>query len=79
MECWALVTTYALFGELPGLLPLPPPISRAHPNQDGGGNMKIIGELKPESLTHDSSAGICAYGRRSLKATMQLKTCTCTA
>ena len=60
MECWALVTTNAHDRAVRGATraaAAPPPINRPHPSQDGGGNMKLIGELKPESLTHDSSAG----------------------
>ena len=60
MECWALVTANAHKRAVLGATraaAAPPPINRPHPYQDGGGNVKLIGELKPESLTHDSSAG----------------------
>ena len=50
----------------------PPPLNRPTPVQDGGGNMKLIGELKPESLSHDSSAGDLRVWKKNLKATMQL-------
>ena len=55
MECWALLTANAHKRAVTGAAQAaPPPNNR--PNQDGGGNMKLIGDLKPDDLTHDSSA-----------------------
>ena len=56
MECSALVTTNAHKRAVTGAARAPPqPNNR--PNQDGIGNIKLIGELMPDNLTHDSSAG----------------------
>ena len=44
----------------------PPPINR--PNQDGVGNMKLIGESKPDNLTHDSSAGDLRVWRKKFES-----------
>ena len=44
----------------------PPPINR--PNQDGVGNMKLIGESKPDNLTHDSSGGDLRVWRKKFES-----------
>ena len=54
----------------------PPPNNR--PNQDGVGNMKLIGELKPDNLTHDSSAGDLRVWRKKFEsyyAALNLQLC----
>lgn len=39
----------------------PPPTNRSTPIQDGGGNMKLIGDLNPESLAMIPLPGICSH------------------
>ena len=59
MESWTWVTTNAHDRAVQGATQTaaaPPSINTSHPIQDGGENMKLIGEIKPKSLTHDSSA-----------------------
>ena len=77
MECWALVTTNAHKRAVTGAARTPPqPNNR--PNQDGVGNMKLIGELKPDNLTHDSSAGDLRVWRKKFEsyyAALNLQLC----
>ena len=67
MECWALVTANVHKRAVTGAArAAPPPNNR--PNQDGVGNMKLIGELKPDNLTHDSSAGDLHVWRKKFES-----------
>ena len=61
MECWP--HKRAVTGAARAA---PPPKNR--PNQDGVGNMKLIGELKPDNLTHDSSAGDLSVWRKKFES-----------
>ena len=65
MECWALVTANAHKKAVTGAARAAPP---PRPNQDGGGNMKLTWELKPDNLTHDSSAGDMHVWRKKFES-----------
>ena len=67
MECWALVTANAHKRAVTGAArAAPPPNNR--PIQDGGGNMKLIGEFKPDNLTLDSSSGDLRVWRKKFES-----------
>ena len=67
MECWALVTANAhKRAVIVAARAAPPLVNR--PNQDGGSNVKLIGELKPDNFTHDSSAGDLRVWRKKFES-----------
>ena len=57
------VRAAAIIAKPPAAVRRPPP-----PHVEGAGNMKLVGDLKPETLQHDSTAGDMRVWRKKLES-----------